>query len=57
MIIDTQSMQKSWQAMMTGANKYHQYHQQIVAHMLQNEYSPTYVQVNIYLTYDDQFMT
>lgn len=47
MIIDTQPVQKSWQAVMTGAKEYQQYHHQIVAHMLQNGYSPTYVQVKI----------
>ncbi|VDM07567.1 unnamed protein product [Wuchereria bancrofti] len=43
MIIDTQPVQKSWQTVMTGPNQ--QYHHQIVAHMVQNGYSPTYVQM------------
>ncbi|CAG9533585.1 unnamed protein product [Cercopithifilaria johnstoni] len=45
MIIGTQPIQKSWQAIMTGANEYQQYCHQIVAHMLQNGYPPTYVQM------------
>ncbi|KAK6107119.1 RNA recognition motif family protein [Brugia pahangi] len=43
MIIDTQPIQKSWQTVMTGPNQ--QYHHQIVTHMVQNGYSPTYVQM------------
>ncbi|VDO55351.1 unnamed protein product [Onchocerca flexuosa] len=46
-IIDTQPIQKSWQAAMAGAKAYQQYHGQIVAHMLQNGYSPISMQVNI----------
>ncbi|VBB28061.1 unnamed protein product [Acanthocheilonema viteae] len=45
MIIDSHPIQKSWQTVMTGANEYQQCHHQIVAHMLQNGYSPTYVQM------------
>ncbi|EFO20716.1 cytoplasmic polyadenylation element binding protein 3 [Loa loa] len=45
MIVDTQPIQKSWQTVMTGAKEYQQYHHQVMAHMLQNGYSPTYVQI------------
>uniref|UniRef100_A0A8R1TPN9 Cytoplasmic polyadenylation element-binding protein 3 n=1 Tax=Onchocerca volvulus TaxID=6282 RepID=A0A8R1TPN9_ONCVO len=45
MIIDAQPMQKSWQAAMAGAKGYQQYHDEIVAHMLQNGYSPATMQM------------
>ncbi|KAM3721046.1 RNA replication protein [Dirofilaria immitis] len=49
LVVSNQPMQKSWQAAVAGAKEYQQYHGQIVTHMLQNGYSPTYVQVRISL--------